>query len=224
MRTSICLATLLIVGAVSPLPAQGPGAPDGPPPMGGTGPGRGGAGRGAAFLLSHTGDLELTDAQVVKLAAIARRGAVRLRGMQARMDSVGMRLGGPQAPGDSAARRQPRERMRTEARRLHEQLAADQRDAITVLTPDQQARAWQMVSRDGMRARRAAMGMHGRMGMGGGGMGRGRMPGMGGRGMRRDFGPGQMGPDGARRMRPGRPLNPRRPAQDSAQVDSTGRR
>ena len=215
MRTSIRLATLLIVGA-SPLLAQGPGAPDGPPPMGGMGPGRGGAGRGAAFLLSHTGDLELTDAQVVKLAAIARRGAVRLRGMRARMDSAGMRSGGPRAPADSAARRQARERMRTEGRRMREQFAADQRDAITVLTPDQQARAWQMVSRDGMRARRAAMGMRRRMGMEGRGMGRGRMPGMGGRGMMRDSGPGQMGPDGARRMRPGRPLNPQRSPQDSA--------
>src|ERR1041385_1103775 len=101
MRTSIRLATLLIVGA-SPLLAQGPGAPDGPPPMGGMGPGRGGAGRGAAFLLSHTGDLELTDAQVVKLAAIARRGAVRLRGMRARMDSAGVGARGPRGPGRAA--------------------------------------------------------------------------------------------------------------------------
>jgi hypothetical protein len=113
--------------------------------------------------------------------------------------------------------------MRTEARRLREQFAADQRDAITVLTPDQQARAWQMVSRDGMRGRRAAMGMRRRMGMGPGGMGRGGMPGMGGRGMH-DFGPGRMGPDGARGMRPGRPPGPRRPAQDSVQVDSTAQR
>src|ERR1043165_6298728 len=165
MRTSIRLATLLIVGAVSHLLAQGPGAPGGRPPTGDMGPGRGRAGHGAAFLLSHTGDLELTDAQVVKLAAIARRGEVRLRGMRARMDSAGMRVGGRQAPGDSAARRQARDRMRTDARRMREQFAADQRDAITVLTPDQQARAWQMVKRDGMRARRAAMGMRRRMGI-----------------------------------------------------------
>src|ERR1043166_7137356 len=131
MRTSIRLATLLIVGAASPLLAQGPGAPDGPPPMGRMGPGRGGAGRGAAFLLSHTGDLELTDAQVVKLAAIARRGAERLRGMRARMDSAGMRSGGPRAPADSAARRQARERMRTEGRRMREQFAADRSEEHT---------------------------------------------------------------------------------------------
>src|ERR1044071_3148135 len=130
MRTSFRLAAILIAGAASPLLAQGAGAPDDPPPMGGMG--RGGPGRGAAFLLSHTGDLELTDAQVVKLAAIARRGAVRLRGMRAAMDSAGMRLGGRQAPGDSAARRQARDRMRTDARRMRDQFVTDQRDAITV--------------------------------------------------------------------------------------------
>lgn len=188
MRMSVHLATMLIVGAVSPLPEQGPGALGGPPPMGGMGPGR---------------------------------GEVRLLGMRARMDSAGLRLGGPRAAGDSAARSQARDRLGTDARRMREQFATDQRDAITVLTPDQQARAWQMVSRDGMRGRRAGMGMRG---MGGGGMRRGGMPGMGGRGMRRDFGPEQMGPDGARRMRPGRPFNPRRPPPDSAQVDSTGQR
>jgi Spy/CpxP family protein refolding chaperone len=150
MRTSIHLAAILIVGAVSPLLAQGAGAPGGPPPMGGMGPG--GAGRGAPFLLSHTGDLDLTDAQVVKLAAIARRGAVRLRGMRAAMDSAGVRFDGPPARGDSAARREFRGRMRTEATRLRDQFSADQRDAIAVLTPEQQGKAWQMVSRAGMRA------------------------------------------------------------------------
>src|ERR1043165_9920227 len=104
MRTSIRLATLLIVGAVSHLLAQGPGAPGGRPPTGYMGPGRGRAGHGAAFLLAHTGDLELTDAQVVKLAAIARRGAARLRGIRARMDSAGIRAGGPRAPARSAPR------------------------------------------------------------------------------------------------------------------------
>src|ERR1041385_8567733 len=205
MRTSIRLATLLIVGA-SPLLAQGPGAPDGPPPMGGMGPGRGGAGRGAAFLLSHTGDLELTDAQVVKLAAIARRGAVRLRGMRAAMDSARTRFNGPPSPADTALRRQFRGRMRTEGTRLRDQFSADQRDAIAVLTPEQQGKAWQMVSRRAMGGMRARMGMRRGMRMRGRGMGPGAI---------RDFGPGGMGPRAARPLRPGMPPMPRRPPQDS---------
>src|ERR1051325_1756136 len=96
MRMSVCLAVILIAVAGSPLLAQGPGAPGGPPPMDGMRPGGRGPGRGAAFLLAHTGDLELTDAQVVKLAAIARRGAVRVRGVRATMDSARRRFDGPQ--------------------------------------------------------------------------------------------------------------------------------
>src|ERR1041385_9457370 len=116
MRTSIRLAAILVAAAGPPLLAQGPGAPGGSPPMGGMGPGGAGAGRGAAFLLAHTGDLELTDAQVVKLAAIARRGAGRLRGIRATMDSAGMRSGGPRGPADSAGRRQARGRKPNEGR------------------------------------------------------------------------------------------------------------
>src|ERR1043166_5358620 len=138
MRTSIRLAVILIAGAGSPLLAQGAGDPGGPPPLDGMRPGGGAAGRDAAFLLSHTGDLELTDGQVVKLAAIARRRAVRLRGIRDAMDSARRRFNGPPTPADSAARGQFRSRMRTEAMRLREQFAADQRDAIAVLTPDQQ--------------------------------------------------------------------------------------
>ena len=204
MRTSFRLAAILIAGAASPLLAQGAGAPDDPPPMGGMG--RGGPGRGAAFLLSHTGDLELTDAQVVKLAAIARRGAVRLRGMRAAMDSARMRFNGPPSPADTALRRQFRGRMRTEGTRLRDQFSADQRDAIAVLTPEQQGKAWQMVSRRGMAGMRARMWMRRGMRMPSRGMGPGAM---------RDSGPGGMGPRAARPLRPGMPPMPRRSPQDS---------
>ena len=217
MRTSIRLAAILIAAAGPPLLAQGPGAPGGSPPVGGMGPGGAGADRGAAFLLAHTGDLELTDAQVVKLAAIARRGAVRLRGLRASMDSARMRFNGPPTPADSAARRQFRGRMRAEATRMRDQFSADQRDAIAVLTPDQQGRAWQMVSRAGRARGRGGMGMRRGMRMGGWGMGRGGMPGLNGRGRMRNFGPGRMGPDGGRSAQPGMPPNPRRPPRDSAQ-------
>src|ERR1041385_200056 len=159
MRTSIRLAVILIAVAGSPLLAQGAGDPGGPPPLDGMRPGGGAAGRDAAFLLSHTGDLELTDGQVVKLAAIARRGAVRLRGMRAAMDSARTRFNGPPSPADTALRRQLRSRMRTEGTRLRDQFSADQRDAIAVLTPEQQGKAWQMVSRRAMGGMRARMGM-----------------------------------------------------------------
>jgi len=121
------------------------------------------------MLLAHTGPLDLTDAQVVRLAAIARRTEARRRTMRAAMDSARARFM-PGTPGDSAARRQFRDRMRADMERAREQGRADQRDAIAVLTPDQQARAWDIVARRGM----------------GGGMRRG-MRGPGQRGMRRDM-------------------------------------
>jgi hypothetical protein len=100
------------------------------------------------MLLAHTGELELTDAQVVRLAAIARRAEGRRRSLRASMDSVRARFG-DRAPADSAARRQMRDRFRTDIDRLREQQRADQRDAIAVLTPDQQARAWDFAASRG---------------------------------------------------------------------------
>jgi hypothetical protein len=175
--------------------------------MDGMRPGGRGPGRGAAFLLAHTGDLELTDAQVVKLAAIARRGAVRMRGIRATMDSARRRFDGPPTPADSAARERFRSRMRTEAIRLRDQFTADQRDAIAVLTPDQQGRAWQMVSRGRRGGVRAGMRMRRGMGMWDRGMGRGGM---------RDFRPDQMGPGARRPMLRPMPPDPRRQRPDSA--------
>jgi hypothetical protein len=77
---------------------------------------------------------------------------------------------------DSAERarvRQRFEQMRPAMQRLRDQAQADRRDAIAVLTPDQQARAWERVAASG-RMRRGGMdrgfkhghSMHGsRMGM-----------------------------------------------------------
>lgn len=102
----------------------------------------------AEFLLAHTGELELTDAQVTRLAAIARRAAARRQAMRSTLDSL--RPG--RARGmmrDSTSREQFRQRMeqmRPAMERLREQAHTDRRDAITVLTPDQQARAWERMA------------------------------------------------------------------------------
>ena len=145
----------MVVGSAS-LAAQAPGAPVGPPPgrgmgmmPGGPGPGAPGGPVGATadFLLAHTGDLALTDAQVVRLAAISRRTDARRKSMMARMDSA--RAAPRAGPTDSAGpRRGPRMPMPDEAqmRQARDQMHADIRDAIAVLTPDQQATAWMMVA------------------------------------------------------------------------------
>jgi hypothetical protein len=90
----------------------------------------------------------LTDAQVVRLAAISRRTDARRKTMMARMDSA--RAAARPAPGDSA---NPRGRGRrltappsAELQQARDQMHADVRDAIAVLTPDQQATAWMMIA------------------------------------------------------------------------------
>lgn len=189
------LAMTLVAGAMAG--AQGPGGPGGPGGMPARGPeGRPLAGaRAAEQFLARVGALGLSDAQVTRLAAIARRSEARRVAQRAAMDS--MRTRARAAPADSAARAARRASMRATMERWREQNQADLRDALAVLTPDQQAKAWQL--RDaGMR-----------------GAGRGR-PGMRGegRGMRRPgraFGPGRgvgPGPEG-------RPQGPRRPESDS---------
>lgn len=114
-------------------------------------PGRGGAspiGATADFLLAHTGDLALSDAQVVRLAAISRRTEARRKALVARMDSA--RAAARPAPGDSAGpgarRRGPAGPPPAELQRARDQIHTDVRDAIAVLTPDQQANAWMMIA------------------------------------------------------------------------------
>jgi hypothetical protein len=140
---ALCTLTLLAV----PLHAQ-PGRATG----------RGGA--GAEFFLAQTGELRLTDAQVVRLAAIARRSADRRRAMRASMDSVApaRRAGARLDSASRAARMRAMEQMRARFERERDQGSADLRDALAVLTPDQQATAWQMVARRGPAGARGARG------------------------------------------------------------------
>jgi hypothetical protein len=136
------------------------------------------------MLLSQTGSLQLTDAQVVRLAAIARRAEDRHRLLRTRLDSLRPR----RAPGDSTARR-PRERPPTDVfEREREASHSDLRDALAVLSPDQQARAWEMIA-----TRRAMPFPRGSMRRDGGG---------------RDGARPQMGPGGAAPQ-------PRRPGESS---------
>jgi hypothetical protein len=152
MPTRIPAVALLLAVATASLGAQPRGGRRGPGFAPG-GPGRGGAspiGATADFLLAHTGDLALTDAQVVRLAAISRRTDARRKAMIARLDSA--RAAAP-APGDSARPRgrgpRPGAPPSAELQRVRDQMRADVRDAIAVLTPDQQATAWMMVAGGG---------------------------------------------------------------------------
>lgn len=167
MRRMASLALLGLALASTSLSAQGPGPMPG---RGGPGAPGGRAGAGAAsFLLANTGALELSDEQVVRLAGIARRAHERREALRAEMPRAA-------APGGERARpsEEDVQRMRQRMEQVREQARADLRDALAVLTPDQQARAWEMMARrDGgggrgvMRARRGP-GMRG--GPGGPGM------------------------------------------------------
>ena len=214
----LLLASMMVFSSTALLGAQGPGPRQ---PGSGATPGPAGMGRGPAgaavdnpaeFLIAQTGELKLTDAQVTRLAAIARRSAERRQSMRTQMDSMRTQLTRGDRP-DSATRaamRQRMEQMRPQMERLRDQSQADRRDAIAVLTPDQQAQAWERVARIGQ-ARGLARGV--RMGRGFAGPAR---PGMRARpmpgpGREQGFGPRRAGPpreDGpapADGRRPGRP-------------------
>ncbi|MEO7458064.1 MAG: Spy/CpxP family protein refolding chaperone [Gemmatimonadaceae bacterium] len=180
------------------------------------GPGGGGMGpmAGASFLLSHTGELQLTDQQVVRLAGIARREGSRRKAM---MDTM-MRNGGAMAMRrDTAGPRRPDPQMMARMTQARDQMRNDLKEAITVLTPDQQAQAWTMVAGRGGKRRMgggarggAAAGMMDRQGgqregrrggmRPGGGAGAGAGAGAGG------VRPNGLGPARGRVGRPGRPV------------------
>ena len=179
--------TAAVVGAQGPRRGFGPGPMPGPNGMGtGAGPRGGGPTENPAeFLLSHTGELKLTDAQVTRLAAIARRSADRRQAMRTRLDSMRTNFTRDGQRPDSAARAQMRQRMeqmRPQMDRIREQSLADRRDAIAILTPDQQAQAWDRIAtmgRGGMGGgmRRGFAGARGpRMHGGFGGPGQGFAP------------------------------------------------
>jgi hypothetical protein len=69
-----------------------------------------------------------------------------------------MQGAGRPAAGDTAARRAMMQSMRANMERVREQDHADRRDAIAVLTPDQQARAWEMIAARGRAMRGARAG------------------------------------------------------------------
>lgn len=180
MRSTLrFVAVLSLAGATTALAQPAPA----PAPM------RAGGAPAAKLLLSNTGELGLTDQQVVRLAAIARRAEARRASLRSAMDSARNRF----TPGDTAGRRQFATRMRTEVERAREQERVDQRDAIAVLNADQQAKAWEMVANRGRAMRMGAGRGMGRMrdGRGMGPMRDGRgLPGGDARGMRRQPMPG----------------------------------
>jgi len=138
----LSLALALLVAPA--LQAQGTAAPAAPPavgrvgPMGPMGPG----GDVASFLLSHTGELKLSDQQVTRLAAIARRSADRRQAAMRSMDSAMAR--GPRRDSAGRGRFAPSPELRATAQRMRDQRHSDLRDALGVLTPDQQATAWEL--------------------------------------------------------------------------------
>lgn len=166
------ITTLALAGLVSAPAALRAQRPDAPPPMAGPMAGRGG-GPGAALFLARTGELQLTDQQVTRLAAIARRGEARRQAMWARVDSARAAM----RP-DSAGPRRPPAPLFTAAEmtRMREQEKADLRDALQVLTPDQQATAFMMVAggRGGPRGEGRGHGGRGPGGPGGDRRGPGR--------------------------------------------------
>ena len=108
----------------------------------------------ASMFLGCTGELQLTDAQVTRLAAIARRSEARQRAMRSRMDSAmtamrsmdyGESVSDGGAPPRAMAMSMVRMVMPTESERKaqHE----DDREAFSIMTPDQLATAWEMMGR-----------------------------------------------------------------------------
>jgi hypothetical protein len=103
----------------------------------------------ASMFLGHAGDLQLSDSQVTRLAAIARRSASRREAMHARMDSAMMtahaRMGSAMHDGaDGAAMMMVSMPMLSSADRAAQH--TDDRDAFAVLTPDQLATAWELMA------------------------------------------------------------------------------
>jgi LTXXQ motif family protein len=142
MKRSAFIPLLGLALCAAPALAQGPG-PGGPMPGG---PGmmmmRDGPGPDpAGMLLAATGHLHLTDAQVVRLAAIARRAEERHAAMRTSMQAAHADAAARQAPPDAEMAR-----MHQQMEQLHQQAQADLRDALAVLTPDQQAMAFEMVA------------------------------------------------------------------------------
>jgi hypothetical protein len=169
MRRSAFLPLLGFALCAAPVLAQGPGPMPGGHDMMPGGPGmmmmrEGPAPDPAGMLLAATGHLHLTDAQVVRLAAIARRAEERHAAMRTHMEAMhGAAPGQRQAPSETEM-----QAMHQQMEQLHQQMQADLRDALAVLTPDQQAMAFEMVAHHG--GERGPGSGRGEMGPGGHGM------------------------------------------------------
>ena len=102
------------------------------------------AGGLASMLLAHTAELKLTDQQLPRLAAIARRTEDRHHAMRTSMDSTER---ANRSEGDQSRQMDARamqDAMRAMMERARDQERGDVRDALAVLTPDQVVDAWIM--------------------------------------------------------------------------------
>jgi hypothetical protein len=106
----------------------------------------------ASMLLAQTAELKLSDQQVTRLAAIARRTGERRTAMMASLDSLRterMRAAGAATAAPGAATRAPSQADRDMMLRMRDQSHTDLRDALSVLTPDQLATSWEMTAARG---------------------------------------------------------------------------
>ena len=161
IRTTLAITLLLAATTANAQQGSAPPPRQGPPPqqqgMRPAGPMRemepGGpnmrqpgppAGGLASMLLAHTAELKLTDQQLPRLAAIARRTEDRHRAMRTTMDSMA-RVNRPQGdPSQQMGSRAMPDAMRAMMERARDQERGDVRDALAVLTLDQVADAWIM--------------------------------------------------------------------------------
>jgi Spy/CpxP family protein refolding chaperone len=137
MRRMVMAALLGLAAGAVPLVAQGPGHDGGPM----AGPEMSPAG----MLLAHTGELKLSDAQVTRLAAIARRSSERMEAMHASMMAMHQQMMAQHQAGQ-AGQHPDMAQVEQQMRQAHEQMHADLRDALSVLTPDQVATAFEMMA------------------------------------------------------------------------------
>ena len=163
--TSVRSGLLATIIAAGTLAAQGPAG------AGERAPAPRGAAPAAQLFLANSAQLQLNDQQVTRLAAIARRAESREQARRAAFDTLRARVMVPTT--DSTARAQRRSELATAMRatmeRTRDERHADLRDALAVLTPDQQARAWELRGGPdrGLRTRQAGRALRrGEMGRG----------------------------------------------------------
>jgi hypothetical protein len=122
----------------------------------------------AQFLLSQTSTLELTDQQVLQLAELARAADARREALRADLQAARP----AQPPESNTDRSALRTRLQAAREEYRSTLERERVAAIALLTPEQQARAWELLARAGTRGAAAmrprpdvgrSPGMRGRM-------------------------------------------------------------